>query len=88
MGKLTKHEVEEAVPDGTFPRTLRQLRWDKIVNIVEHLPSDLRDLIQRAAVEKRRGKLRKRGIWKKRHKKRVSVVDLDRESSGVARESE
>lgn len=87
MGELTKREVKEAVPDGTFCRTLRQLRWDKIVNIVEQLPSNLQDSILQAAVGKRRNKLRKRGIWKKK-KKRDGVVESGREEFDTTGESE
>lgn len=88
MGELTKREVEEAVPDGTFSRILRQLKWDKIVDIVEHLPRNLQDLIQRAAVGKRRGKLRRRRIRQKKHRKGDSIVELNDENLNVVGESE
>lgn len=36
-----KYGVEEAGPGGTFPHTLRKLKWDQILNVIEQLPSNL-----------------------------------------------
>lgn len=79
VGKLTKYEVQSAVPEGTFPCNLLRMHWDVLLDLVESQSETLCDLIQLAADAKEERRLEARRNLARRARERNAANVLEEE---------
>jgi hypothetical protein len=70
VGNLTKEELQAAVPTGIFHRTLRNMPWTEVIELVRAQSDDVLGLINHAIVVKGETKQKKQ-IKKKKQRSEV-----------------
>lgn len=77
---LSKGEIEHAVPEGTFHRTLQQVPWSKVVSLVMAQPDFIQHMVLEA-INKKISKRKRAMVTKK-----MREVALHRSCSAVYEE--